>query len=49
MDVSISIEATAKGTYDRTWLRNAVREPLDEAGIEGHVEVADGDGEGTLD
>jgi hypothetical protein len=48
MDVSISIAATAKDKYDRTWIRNAVREPLDEAGIEGRIEVIDGDGEGTL-
>jgi len=47
MDVSISIAAKAKGEYDRTWIRNAVREPLDEAGIEGRVEILDSDGEST--
>jgi hypothetical protein len=47
MDVSIRIAATAKGTYDRAWIRNAVREPLDEAGIEGRVEILDGDGDSS--
>lgn len=49
MDVSISIAARAKDKYDRTWVRNAVREPLDEAGIEGRVEIVESDGEGSLD
>jgi hypothetical protein len=39
LDVSITISAIAKDKYDRTWIRNAVREPLDEAGIEGRVHV----------
>jgi hypothetical protein len=49
MDVSISIAATAKEKYDRTWVRNAVREPLDEAGIDGQVEILEGDGQSSLD
>lgn len=43
MDVSISVEARAKTAFDRTWLRNAVREPLDEAGIEGRIEIIEDD------
>jgi hypothetical protein len=49
LDVSISIAATAKRSFDRTWVRNAVREPLDEAGIDGQVEILDDDGESSVD
>jgi hypothetical protein len=42
LDVSISIAARAKDNFDQAWIRNAVREPLDEAGIQGHVQI-DGD------
>jgi hypothetical protein len=48
MDVSITIDAEAKTAFDRTWVRNAVREPLDEAGIDGRVEIIeDDDGQGS--
>jgi len=32
--VTIEVEATAETGFDRTWLRNAVEEPLDEADVE---------------
>ena len=44
LDVAVTIWADAEGEFDRTWIRNAIREPLDEAGIEGRVEVV-GDAE----
>jgi hypothetical protein len=49
LDVSITIAATAKKTFDRTWVRNAVREPLDEAGIDGEVTILEDDGESSVD
>jgi hypothetical protein len=46
LDISMTIWADAEGEFDRTWIRNAIREPLDEAGIEGRVEIiGDGDGD----
>jgi hypothetical protein len=44
LEVSMTIWADAAGEFDRTWIRNAIREPLDEAGIEGRVEIV-GDGD----
>jgi hypothetical protein len=44
LDVSMRIWADAAGEFDRAWIRNAIREPLDEAGIEGRVEIV-GDGD----
>ena len=32
--VEVIVEATKPGGFDRGWLRNAVYEPLDEAGID---------------
>jgi hypothetical protein len=32
--VSIRVEGLAEGGFDPNWLRNAVREPLDEANID---------------
>ena len=49
MDISVSIAARAKDQFDRTWVRNAVREPLDEAGIEGRVELFESDAERSVD
>jgi hypothetical protein len=47
LEVSIKIAAKAKDKYDTTWIRNAVREPLDEAGIDGRVELIDPEGDGS--
>jgi hypothetical protein len=44
LEVSMTIWADAEEEFDRTWIRNAIREPLDEAGIEGRVEIV-GDGD----
>jgi len=44
LDVSMTIWADAAGEFDRTWIRNAIREPLEEAGIEGRIEIV-GDGD----
>ena len=41
LELSGTIEAEAKGRYDRTWIRNVVEEPLEEAGAEGTVELGD--------
>ena len=43
LEVSMTIWADAEVEFDRTWIRNAIREPLDEAGIEGRVEIVGDD------
>jgi hypothetical protein len=40
VDAWIKIDATAKDNYDRTWVRNAIRERLEEAGIDATVELS---------
>jgi hypothetical protein len=35
--ISVDIDATAEESFDATWVRNAVHEPLDEAGIDAHI------------
>lgn len=40
LDVSMNVDATAKAGYDQTWVRNAIRERLEEAGIEATVELS---------
>jgi hypothetical protein len=40
VDVSMSVEASAKDRYDQTWVRNAIRERLEEVGIEATVELS---------
>lgn len=42
LDVSLTIRAEASEAFDRTWVRNAIREPLEEAGIQARVEVDEG-------
>lgn len=37
VDVSVSVRATAKESYDQTWVRNAIRERLEEAGIDAEI------------
>jgi hypothetical protein len=34
LDVAMRVEATAKESFDQTWVRNAIRERLEEAGID---------------
>ena len=41
VDVSVTVNAEAVESYDRTWVRNAIRERLEEAGIT--VEIVLGD------
>jgi len=33
-EIQVTVEGTKDGGFDRNWLRNAVKEPLEEAGIE---------------
>jgi hypothetical protein len=43
LDLEMTIHAEASDGFDQTWVRNAIREPLDEAGIEARVEVSSSD------
>jgi hypothetical protein len=43
VDVSVSVDATAKESYDQTWVRNAIRERLEEAGIDATVDLVSGE------
>jgi hypothetical protein len=42
VEVSMNVDATAKDNYDQTWVRNVIRERLEEAGIEAKVELSSG-------
>jgi hypothetical protein len=42
LEVSVNVDATAKAEYDQTWVRNAIRERLEEAGIDATVELSSG-------
>lgn len=44
LDVSLVIRAEAAESFDKTWVRNAIREPLEEARIEGRIEIVDEEG-----
>ncbi len=45
LDAQVTVSARAKEQYDPTWVRNAIRERLEEAGIDVSVELSDpGDG-----
>jgi predicted AAA+ superfamily ATPase len=41
MDVDVTIVADAKEDFDRSWVRNAVSEPLDEVGVDSTVDIVD--------
>jgi SAM-dependent MidA family methyltransferase len=41
VEVAVTVQAQAKGSYERTWVRNAIRERLEEAGIEAEVTLGD--------
>jgi hypothetical protein len=42
LEIALTVEAEASEDFDQTWVRNAIREPLEEAGIEADV-VVEGD------
>jgi hypothetical protein len=42
VDVSLKVDATAKESFDQTWVRNAIRERLEEAGIDAEIELGEG-------
>jgi hypothetical protein len=39
MQVTVTVRADAKDTFERTWVRNAIREPLEEAGTEATIDL----------
>lgn len=39
MEVTVRVQAEAKDTFERTWVRNAIREPLEEAGTEANIDL----------
>jgi hypothetical protein len=39
MEVTVRVRADAKETFERTWVRNAIREPLEEAGTEANIDL----------
>jgi hypothetical protein len=39
MQVTVKVRADAKDTFERTWVRNAIREPLEEAGTEANIDL----------
>jgi hypothetical protein len=40
VEVAMTIDATAKESFDQTWVRNAIRERLEEAGIEVSLDLS---------
>lgn len=40
VDIAMTVDATAKESFDQTWVRNAIRERLEEAGIDVTVDLS---------
>ena len=43
VEVAMTVDATARESYDQTWVRNAIRERLEEAGVDVSVELSGAD------